>query len=187
MFKMYLHNLYILCILYNNLDYDCDSLFALFLQAPTTWWRHQMQPFFALLAICAGNSPVPGEFPTQRPVTRCFDVYFDMRPNKRLSKQSWGWWFETLSHPFWRHRNESCWDNTGVDMSLWLSTQCVIKLLIVVFCFLLICFHLFWNVHLISIIVLFGYMRFGGQTCTFCYQCCGCHSTGSEMWPFKQV
>ena len=70
-----------------------------------SWWRHQMETFSALLAICAGNSPVPGEFPTQRPVTRSFDVYFDLRPNKRLSKQSWGWWFETLSRPLWRHRN----------------------------------------------------------------------------------
>ena len=42
-----------------------------------------MEAFSALLAICAGNSPVPGEFPTQRPVTRSFDVYFDLRPNKR--------------------------------------------------------------------------------------------------------
>ena len=61
--------------------------------------------FSALLAICAGNSPVPGEFPTQRPVTRSFGVYFDLRPNKGLSKQSWGWWFETPSRPLWRHRN----------------------------------------------------------------------------------
>ena len=61
--------------------------------------------FSALLAICAGNSPVPGEFPTQRPVTRSFDLFFDLRLNKRLSKQSWGWWFETLSCPLWRHRN----------------------------------------------------------------------------------
>ena len=65
-----------------------------------------METFSALLAICAGNSPVPGEFPTQRPVTRSFDVYFDLRPNKRLSKQSWGWWFETQSRPLWRHRND---------------------------------------------------------------------------------
>ena len=64
------------------------------------WWRHQMETFSALLALCAGNSPVPGEFPTQRPVTRSFDVYFDLRPNKRLSKQSWGWWCETQSRPF---------------------------------------------------------------------------------------
>ena len=70
------------------------------------WWRHQMEIFSALLAICAGNSPVPGEVPTQRPVTRRFDVFFDLRQNKRLSKQWWGWWFETLSHPLWRHRNE---------------------------------------------------------------------------------
>ena len=61
-----------------------------------------METFSALLAICAGNSPVPGEFPTQRPVTQSFDVSFDLRVNKRLSKQSWGWWFETLSRPLWR-------------------------------------------------------------------------------------
>ena len=71
-----------------------------------TWWRHQMETFSALLAICAGNSPVPGEFPTQRPVTRGFDVFFDLRLNKRLSKQSWGWWLETLSCSLWRQSNE---------------------------------------------------------------------------------
>ena len=70
-----------------------------------SWWRHQMETFSALLAICAGNSPVSGEFPAQRPVTRNCDVYFDMHPNKRLSKQSWGWRFETQSRPLWRHRN----------------------------------------------------------------------------------
>ena len=41
-----------------------------------------------LLALCAGNSSVTGEFPTQRPVARCFDVFFDLRVIKRLSKQS---------------------------------------------------------------------------------------------------
>ena len=60
-----------------------------------SWWRHQMETFSALLVLCAGNSPVLGEFPAQRPVTRGFDVFFDLRPNKRLSKQSRGWWFET--------------------------------------------------------------------------------------------
>ena len=69
------------------------------------WWRHQMETFSALLALCAGNSPVLGEFPAQRPVTRSFDVIFDLRPNKRLSIQSWGWWFETLSCSLWRHCN----------------------------------------------------------------------------------
>ena len=64
-----------------------------------------METFSALLAICAENSPVPGEFSTQRPVTRSFDVYFDLRPNKGLSKQLWGWWFETQACPLWRHRN----------------------------------------------------------------------------------
>ena len=66
---------------------------------------HDDETFSALLAICAGNSPVAGEFPSQRTVTRSFDVFFDLRLNKRLSKQSWGWWFETPSCPSWRHCN----------------------------------------------------------------------------------
>ena len=48
----------------------------------------------------------PGEFPAQRPVTRSFHVFFDLCLNKPYgSKQSWGWWFETLSRPLWRHCN----------------------------------------------------------------------------------
>ena len=137
------------------------------------WWRHQMETFSALLALCAGNSQAPdetqyhltssewlsslgwlmatavshpdkirrhsdldgsapylipmmtssngnifrvtgplcgeftgpGEFPAQRPVTRSFDVFFDLRPNKRWSKQPWGWWFETPSWSLWRQCN----------------------------------------------------------------------------------
>ena len=54
-----------------------------------------------------GTSPVTCEFPAHRPVTRSFGVFFDLRLIKRLSKQSWGWWFETLFCPLWRHYNES--------------------------------------------------------------------------------
>ena len=46
-----------------------------------------------------------GEFPTQRPVTRSFDAFFDLSLNKRLSKQLWGWWFETPPCPWWCHCN----------------------------------------------------------------------------------
>ena len=70
-----------------------------------SWWRHQMETFSALLTICAGNSPVTGELLAQRPVTRSFDVFFDVRLNKQLSKQWWGWWFETPSRPLWRQCN----------------------------------------------------------------------------------
>ena len=52
-----------------------------------SWWRHQMETFSALLVICAGNSPVTGEVPAKRPVTRSFDVFFDLFLNKRFSKQ----------------------------------------------------------------------------------------------------
>ena len=71
----------------------------------SAWWRHQMEPFSALLAICAGNSPVTGDFPSQRQVTRSFDVFLELRLNKRLSKQWWGWWFETPLLSLWRHCN----------------------------------------------------------------------------------
>ena len=54
------------------------------------WWRHQMETFSALLAFCVGNSPVTGEFPAQRPVTRSFDIFLDLRLNKRMNKQWWG-------------------------------------------------------------------------------------------------
>ena len=46
-----------------------------------------------------------GEFPAQRPVTQIFDVFFELCLNKRLSEQSWGWWFETPSRSLWRHFN----------------------------------------------------------------------------------
>ena len=68
-----------------------------------SWWRHHMETFSALVALSAGNSPVTGGFPSQRPVARRFDVFFDLCLNKQLSKHSWGWWFETPSRSLWRH------------------------------------------------------------------------------------
>ena len=47
-----------------------------------SWWRHQMETFYAILPLCEGNPPVTGEFPPQRPVTRSFDVFFDLRMKK---------------------------------------------------------------------------------------------------------
>ena len=101
------------------------------------WWRHQMETLSPLLAICAGNSPVPGEFPTHRPVTRSFDVFFDLRLNKRLSKQTQGWWFETQSWSLWRHCNEFVPFSKGPKHSLaraqtyclllWLRKEIVIE------------------------------------------------------------
>ena len=70
------------------------------------WWRHQMDTYSASLALCEGNPPVTGGFPSQRPVTRNVDVFFDLRLSKRLSKQSKAWRFETPSRSLWRHLNE---------------------------------------------------------------------------------
>ena len=62
---------------------------------------------FRITGPLCGEFTGPGEFPTQRPVTRSFDVFFDLRLNKRLSKQSWCRWFETPSWSLWRHWNGS--------------------------------------------------------------------------------
>ena len=67
-----------------------------------------METFSALLALCAGIHRWPVNSPHKRSVTRNFDVFFDLRLNKWLSKQSWGWWFETPSCPLWHHCNELC-------------------------------------------------------------------------------
>ena len=57
------------------------------------WWRHQN--IFRVTGPLCGEFTGPGDFPAQRPVTQSFDVFFDLCLNKQLSKQPWGWWFET--------------------------------------------------------------------------------------------
>ena len=71
-------------------------------------WRYLMKTFSALLALFAWNSPVTGEFPSQRPVVLSFGVFFDLRLSKRVSKHSWHRWFETSLLSLWRHCNEKC-------------------------------------------------------------------------------
>ena len=69
-----------------------------------------------------------GEFPAQRPVTRSFDVFLDLGLNKRFSKQSRGWWFETQSRQLWRHSNENpqCTCHIGIEMGTFLFHSGVI-------------------------------------------------------------
>ena len=79
---------------------------------PVKWWVcftvfqddvMEMETFSTLLALVEGNSMVTGEFPSQRPVTQSFDVFFDQRLNKRLSKPSRHRWFEMSPRSLWRH------------------------------------------------------------------------------------
>ena len=67
---------------------------------------------FRVTGPLCGEFTGPGEFPAQRPVTQSFEAFFDLRPNKRLSKQPWGWWLETLSWSLWRHCNDKLPENT---------------------------------------------------------------------------
>ena len=68
-----------------------------------------MEALSALLTLCEGNSLVTGEFPSQRPVTMMtwsFDVFFDLRLIKQLSKVSRCRWFEKPSRSLWHHCDE---------------------------------------------------------------------------------
>ena len=83
-----------------------------------------MEAFSSLPALCAGNAPVTGEFLSQKPVTRGFDVFFDLRLNKRLRKQSRRRWLETPSRSLWHHWNYSIWPWSCPPKPLTLRTWC---------------------------------------------------------------
>ena len=76
-----------------------------------------METFSALLALYAGNSPVTGEFPAQRPVTRSFDVFFDLRLNKRSSNHEAGGLRRHRAHYLWRHCNVKYYNHYYVKAS----------------------------------------------------------------------
>ena len=141
-----------------------------------------METSSALPALCAGNSPVTGEFPAQRPVTRSFDVFFDLRLNKRLSKQSWGWWLGTLSRPVWRYCNvllltmKSFWDK---NIKLWIwkwvilgneiktyVDNCPSPSLFVLWMVLGHSYHL-WNIYVVIVVI----TRDSGFVCVCVYVC----------------
>ena len=69
------------------------------------WWRHQMETFSALLAFCGGIHRSPVNSPHKGKWRGALMFSLICALNKRLSKQSWGWWFETPSCSLWRHCN----------------------------------------------------------------------------------
>ena len=88
-----------------------------------SWWRHQTETFSALLALCKGNSPATGEFPSQRPVACSYDVFFDLRLNKRLNTPSRRRWFETPSRSLWHNVMWNYWSRCMIlFMTQWHNT-----------------------------------------------------------------
>ena len=94
------------------------SVLWLFTGSPTMMTSSNGTIFGVTGPLC-GELTGPGEFPAQRPVTWSFGVFFDLRLNKRLSKQSSGWCFETLSWLLWRQCNADA-DNPSWH---WCSTH----------------------------------------------------------------
>ena len=89
----------------SELGQDMEILTEQSSRNKNSWWRHQVEAFSALRALCVGNSTITDEFSSQRPVTRSFGDFFDLHLNKWLNKQSIPRWFETLSLSLWRRCN----------------------------------------------------------------------------------
>ena len=87
--------------IYSRISIQC----GLILHHVLSWWRYHMEKKSALLALFEWIPLVTGGFHSQRPVTWSFDVFFYLRLNKRLGKQSRRQWFETPSLSLWRHYN----------------------------------------------------------------------------------
>ena len=95
----------------HSLHISCRITHLLHLYFLFSWWRHQMEYVPRHWLLCGEFTGDCGEFtghrwiPLTETVTRSFDVFFDLRLNKRLSKQSRRLWFETPSRSLWRHSN----------------------------------------------------------------------------------
>ena len=133
---------------------------VILIQPLRTWWRHQMETFSALLAICAGNSPVTGEFPAHRPVTQSFDVFFDLRLYHQLSKQWRHRWFETPWCSLWCHCNEifrqQDWHSREIrqfDISISVLFKPLNPFQISCIMF----YYVFVNIHLSTTVLLYGF------------------------------
>ena len=75
----------------NLYNFQCFSFITItnsYSGALCPWWHNQMETLAVLLTLCEGNPPVTSGFTSQRPVTWSFDVFFDLRLNKRFSKHS---------------------------------------------------------------------------------------------------
>ena len=81
-----------------------------------TWWRRQMETFSALMALCAENSLVTGEFSSERPVRQTFSCFLWSRLIKQC-KQSRRRWFQTPSRSLWCHGNETPWSYSKEDLT----------------------------------------------------------------------
>ena len=79
------------------------------------------ETIFRVTGPLCGEFTGPGEFPAQRSMTRSFDVFFNLRLNNRLSKQPWGWWFETPSWSIWRQCNGTWYFYTDIHDSDYVS------------------------------------------------------------------
>ena len=95
----------------SNVSTVCAKLFRRKLHDDVIKWKHfpRYWPFVRVIHRSPVQSPHKGQW------RGAFDVFFDLRLNKRLSKQSWGWWFETPWRPLWRHCNDPLFSNTPIS------------------------------------------------------------------------
>ena len=79
---------------------------------------------FRVTGHLCGESTGPRWIPRTKASDAELWCFFNLCLNKRLSKQSWGWWFETLSRPLWRHRNDQKRRQLSTEILFSLQCQC---------------------------------------------------------------
>ena len=90
----------------NDIGRSCNSPSTSITYCPI--WRHDMETFSMLLVLCDGNRPVNCGLSSQGPVSRNFDIFFDVHLSKQLSNHSGPRLFVTPSWLLWRHNNTLC-------------------------------------------------------------------------------
>ena len=131
-----------------------------------------METFSTLLAPMCGEFTGPGEFLVQGPVTRSFDVLFDLHRNKRLSKQPWGWWFKTPSWSLWRQCNEQkCSPYLDLHVFIYIYAYRSICYISICICICVIFILFYWFHYLCPRRTWSLVLYFGKQYCTKMLHC----------------
>ena len=107
------------CMMQGAIDLDIQICVSCW-HAPLTWWRNQVETFSALLAICAGNSPVPGEVPAQRPVTQSFHVFWMNRwvnTRKAGDLRRYHAHYDVLAMSWWPSQYSLCVQTLAIPLS----------------------------------------------------------------------
>ena len=103
--NIFLCNIFFMITSWYSLQMQRGVFFLLVAQRRFSWWRHQMETFSAILALCAGTLPVQVDSPHKAQWRGALMVSFICTWINNWVKKTRGWWFETPPWSLWRQCN----------------------------------------------------------------------------------